>query len=253
MSALLRGSLVRLASLLVLLLAWQVAAGLAQSRALPAPAAVFAFIADEAAHGALLTNIVITLARVAAAFFVAMAIGCAIGIALGRVRRLDLAFDTWLVVLLNTPALVITVLCYIWLGLTEAAAVLAVALNKIPNVAVIVREGTRALSPGLDEMADAYRLSFFDRLRHVILPQLEPYVAGAARSGLALVWKIVLVVELLGRPDGVGYAISIYFQLFDVRAVLGYSLAFMAVMLAIEYLLLQPFEAHARRWRPAAA
>lgn len=253
MSALLRGSLARLASLLVLLLAWQVAAGLAQSRALPAPAAVFAFIADEAAHGALLTNIAITLARVAAAFFVAMAIGCAIGIALGRVRRLDLAFDTWLVVLLNTPALVITVLCYIWLGLTEAAAVLAVALNKIPNVAVIVREGTRALSPGLDEMADAYRLSFPDRLRHVILPQLEPYVAGAARSGLALVWKIVLVVELLGRPDGVGYAISIYFQLFDVRAVLGYSLAFMAVMLAIEYLLLQPFEAHARRWRPAAA
>ena len=243
----------RLLSILALLALWQVAALFADSRALPAPGAVFAFIADEAVHGELLSNIAITLARVAAAFFVAMAIGCAIGIALGRVQRLDRAFDTWLVVLLNTPALVITVLCYIWLGLTEAAAVLAVALNKIPNVAVIVREGTRALSPGLDEMVQAYRLSPLDRLRHVILPQLEPYVAGAARSGLALVWKIVLLVELLGRPDGVGYAISIYFQLFDVRAVLGYSLAFMMVMLAIEYFVLQPFESHARRWRLAAA
>lgn len=253
MSAVLRGTLFRLLSVLALLVVWQVAASFAQSRALPPPGAVFAFIADEAVNGELLSNIAITLARVAAAFFVAMALGCAIGLALGRVRRLDLAFDTWLVVLLNTPALVITVLCYIWLGLTEAAAVLAVALNKIPNVAVIVREGTRALSPELDEMADAYRLSFLDRLRHVILPQLEPYVAGAARSGLALVWKIVLVVELLGRPNGVGYAISIYFQLFDVRAVLGYSLAFMAVMLAIEYFVLQPFESHARRWRLQAA
>lgn len=249
MSAALRGGLVRLLSLLALLLAWQVAASLAQSRALPPPAAVFAFIAEEAVHGELFANIAVTLVRVVAAFTVAMALGCAIGLGLGRMRRLDLAFDTWLVVLLNTPALVITVLCYIWLGLTEAAAILAVALNKIPNVAVIVREGTRALSPELDEMAAAYRLSFLDRLRHVVLPQLEPYVAGAARSGLALVWKIVLVVELLGRPDGVGYAISVYFQLFDVRAVLGYALAFMTVMLAIEYFILQPFESHARRWR----
>ena len=73
-------------------------------------------------------------------------------------------------------------------------------------------------------------------MRHIFLPQLTPFLVGAARSGLALVWKIVLVVELLGRPNGVGYAISYYFQLFDVRAVLGYSVAFSIVMLAIEVL-----------------
>lgn len=244
---------VKMLSLAALLVAWQVVSWLAHSPALPAPGAVFAFMVHAAVAGELLANLGATLARVAAAFIIAMAVGTALGIALGRRRGLDQAFDPWLVLLLNTPALVVTVLCYIWLGLTEAAAVLAVALNKIPNVTVLLREGTRALSPDLDEMALAYRLSFWDRLRHVVLPQLEPYVAGAARSGLALVWKIVLVVELLGRPNGVGYAISVYFQLFDVTAVLGYSLAFMAVMLAVEYFVLQPFEAHARRWRPAAA
>lgn len=253
MSQALPGFAVRLVSLLMLLVLWQGVALLAASPNLPAPAAVFAFIGREAARGDLLPNLAITLARVAVSFTVAMLIGCAIGLAFGRLRKLDRAFDTWLVVLLNTPALVLTVLCYIWLGLTETAAVLAVALNKIPTVAVLLREGTRALSPELDEMAAAFRLSFFDRLRHVVLPQLQPHVAGAARSGLALVWKIVLVVELLGRPNGVGYAISVYFQLFDVAAVLGYSLAFMAVMLAIEYFVLQPFESHARRWRLGAA
>lgn len=249
----LAGIAVRVGSLVLLLVLWQAAAAFARSPSLPAPTAVFAFIASEATKGQLLSNIAITLGRVAVSFSFAMLIGCAIGLAFGRLRRLDRAFDAWLVVLLNTPALVITVLCYIWLGLTETAAVLAVALNKIPTVVVLMREGTRALSPELDEMAEAYRLSFLDRMRHVVLPQLQPYVAGAARSGLALVWKIVLVVELLGRPNGVGYAISIYFQLFDVAAVLGYSLAFMAVMLAIEYLVLQPYESHARRWRLGAA
>ncbi|MFG1478391.1 ABC transporter permease [Xanthobacter sp. V4C-4] len=243
---------VKVASLAVLVLAWQAVASLAGSMALPAPGAVFAFVVHEAVAGDLLANLGATLGRVAAAFVLAMAVGGALGIAFGRSAGLDRALDPWLVLLLNTPALVITVLCYIWLGLTETAAVLAVALNKIPNVTVLLREGTRALSPDLDEMAEAYRLSFLDRLRHVVLPQLEPHIAGAARSGLSLVWKIVLVVELLGRPNGVGYAISVYFQLFDVRAVLGYSLAFMSVMLAVEYFVLQPFEAHARRWRPGA-
>jgi NitT/TauT family transport system permease protein len=102
-------------------------------------------------------------------------------------------------------------------------------------------------------MSMVYRFSFRTRLRHVLLPQLAPYIAAAARSGLALIWKIVLVVELLGRSSGVGYAISIYFQLFDVRGVFGYALTFIVVMLAIELFLLQPFEAYVRRWRPAAA
>ena len=56
--------------------------------------------------------------------------------------------------------------------------------------------------------------------------------------------------EKRGRVNsGVGYAISYYFQLFDVAALIGYSLVFSAVMLAVDALLLQPLDAHARRWR----
>ena len=46
-----------------------------------------------------------------------------------------------------------------------------------------------------------------------------------------------------------GFAINYYFTLFDVTAVIGYSLVFMSVMLAIDALLLQPLDAHVRRWR----
>ena len=152
-------------------------------------------------------------------------------------------------ILLNTPALVIIILCYVWLGLSETAAIAAVTLNKIPNVAVIMREGARSLDPQIEEMRQAFRFDRRTWIRHILLPQVEPYAAAAARSGLALVWKVVLVVELLGRPDGVGYALSYYFQLFNVAALLGYSLAFTAVVLLIDTVVLQPFEFYARRWR----
>ena len=59
----------------------------------------------------------------------------------------------------------------------------------------------------------------------------------------------MLVVELLGRPNGVGFEIGVAFQLFDVTRILAYALVFVAVMLAIETFLVQPIERRASRWR----
>ena len=68
---------------------------------------------------------------------------------------------------------------------------------------------------------------------------------------MALIWKIVLVVEFLGRSNGVGFQIHLYFQLFDVGMVLAYALSFILVMLAIEKAVLQPWERRVSRWRTA--
>ena len=241
--------LARLLSLVVLLALWQAVSVYADVRTLPPPSAVLAFILREAESGSLLFNVGVTLARVAVSFVIAMSLGVLLGIALGRSRLADRLLDTPLLVILNTPALVITVLAYVWLGLTETAAIIAVALNKLPNVAVIMREGARGLDPGLEEMAQTYRFDRRTWIAHVLLPQLQPVMVAAARSGISLAWKIVLVVELLGRPNGVGFAINYYFTLFDVTAVIGYSLVFMSVMLTLDAFVLQPLDAHVRRWR----
>lgn len=239
----------RLGSIVLLLAAWLAGSHFLGPRLLPAPQAVALAIVHEARSGALGFNLGVTLLRVAASFMIAMAFGTMIGLAMGRNSVVNRLADPWLVVLLNLPALVIIVLAYIWAGLTEAAAIAAVALNKLPITIVTVREGARALDPSLDEMATVFRMSGWVRLRHVTLPQLAPYLAAATRSGLSLVWKIVLVVELLGRPNGVGFEIGTAFQLFDVTRILAYALSFVVVMLAIETFLVQPFERHVSRWR----
>jgi NitT/TauT family transport system permease protein len=241
----------RLVSLGLLVAAWYAGSQFAGARLLPGPQAVGLALMAEARSGALALNLGATLARVAVSFCIAMVLGAALGLLMGRSRFADRLGDPWLVMLLNLPALVIIVLAYVWAGLTETAAIAAVALNKLPNVTVTVREGARALDRQLDEMAQVFRMGTWTRLRHVVLPQLAPYLAAAARSGLSLVWKIVLIVELLGRPNGVGFEIGIAFQLFDVTRILAYTLAFVAVMLAVETFLVQPFERHVSRWRPS--
>jgi NitT/TauT family transport system permease protein len=245
--------LLRLLSLVLLLALWQVTAMVADSRLLPLPLAVLTVIGREAQSRALFFNMGMTLARVVASFSLAMSFGTIIGVLMGRNATFDRLGDPWLVILLNLPALVIIVLAYVWLGLTDVAAVLAVALNKFPNTVVTVREGARALDPGLEEMATVFAMPWQTRVKHVLLPQLAPYIAAATRTGLSLVWKIVLVVELLGRSNGVGFEIGSAFQLFDVALLLAYALPFVGIMLAIETFLVQPFERHVSRWRPKTA
>jgi NitT/TauT family transport system permease protein len=237
------------ASLLGLWLLWGLAAGLWPSRAFPPPGEVWQVMLREAANGDLAYHLGVTLARVAAAYVVAMVVGSVIGVLLGIHRGVDRFFNPWVILFLNIPALVVIVLAYIWFGLNEAAAIGAVAVNKIPTVVVTMREGARALDRSYAEMAAVYRFGPLDRVRHILLPQLQPYLAAASRSGIALIWKIVLVVELLGRSNGVGFQIYLYFQLFDVAAILAYTLAFVVVMLVVELLVVQPLERHATHWR----
>ncbi len=222
---------------------------LAASRLLPEPLAVVDVMLREARSGALFFNLGTTLARVVISFALAMFFGTVFGVLMGRSVTLDRLGDPWLVVLLNLPALVIIVLAYIWIGLTDTAAILAVALNKLPNATVTIREGARSLDAGLEEMATVFAMPWQTRLRHVLLPQLAPYIAAATRSGLSIVWKIVLVVELLGRSNGVGFEIGTAFQVFNVALLLAYALPFVGIMLAIESFIVQPFEQHVSRWR----
>jgi NitT/TauT family transport system permease protein len=239
----------RLASFIVLLVLWHIASLLIGERLLPPPATVAAVLAADIADGTLPYHIGITLARVAVSFVLAMLIGAAIGLAMGRLPKLDSFFDGWLVLFLNVPALVTIVLCYVWFGLVEAAAITAVAINKIPTVVVTVREGARTLNPDYLEMARVFRFGRLKTLRHVMLPELAPFLVAAARSGLALIWKIVLVVELLGRSNGVGFQISVFFQFFDVASILAYTIAFVVVIQMIEWFILRPIEQRANRWR----
>ncbi len=236
-------------SLLGFFLAWQMAALFVDDALLPSPLQVLAALWQFLVSGELLYHLGITLGRVAASFVLAMAIGTAIGIVMGRSERIDHSLDGVLVLGLNLPALVTIFLCYIWFGLTEVAAITAVALNKIPTVVVTLREGARAIDRRLLAVAQVYRVPPTRAFAKVYLPQLYPYLMAAGRSGLALIWKIVLVVELLGRSNGVGFQLGTYFNFFDITGILAYTLAFAGVILALEAVVVRPLERRMTRWR----
>lgn len=249
MNFLYRPSILTLLSISLFMALWYGLAIYLNSNTLPTPFIVMKVLFAEINNGELPYHLSKTMYRLLVSFSIAMLIGCAIGIVLGRHKQINYFFDNWLVIFLNIPALVTIILCYVWFGLVESAAILAVVINKLPNVIVTIREGSRALDSELLDMAKCYGFSKRKTLRHVIWPQLHPFVMAATRSGLALIWKIVLVVEMLGRSDGMGYQLHLFFQLFDVSSILAYTIAFVTIIQGIELLILKPLDKQAQRWR----
>ncbi|MBS91644.1 MAG: ABC transporter permease [Rickettsiales bacterium] len=242
-------AILRSASVLLFFFIWQISSIIIDVELLPGPKDVFAKIVEETENKELFIHTIITLKRVFISFLIAMLIGTFFGIYMGRNERANVFFDDWLVLGLNIPALVIIILCYVWFGLNEIAAILAVSLNKIPMVAVIMREGARAIEKDFIEVAKFYKIPKKRFYIKVLLPQLYPYLLSSARSGLSLIWKIVLVVELLGRSNGVGFKLYGFFQFFDISGILAYTLVFVLLIIFVEFILVRPFEKKISLWK----
>jgi len=214
---------------------------------LPGPGETFAFLLKEA-RGPLWHHLGITLWRVLASFLLAMGFGTLLGLGVGISRNLDRFLEAWIVLGLTIPRILPVVVAYLLLGLNEWAVVLALTVIVVPQVAVQMREGVRALDSKLLEMARAFRQPRGKILRQVVLPQLLPYLLGTARGALSLSWKMVVFAELLGRTSGVGYQINFYFQMFEMRGILAYGLAITLVLALLDLAMLYLTE-RALRWR----
>ncbi len=242
-------SLVKGFSFIILFFLWELISNFSNPATFPSLLSIGKTMFAEIVDGELMFHLGMTLYRVFLSFFIAMIIGVFIGMLMGNYKNLDSFFDGWNILFLNIPALVLIILSYIWFGLTEVAAIIAVSLNKIPNVIVTVREGAKAIDKSLLQVAFIYKVPKIKKFFIFYIPQLFPYIIASARGGIALIWKIVLVVELLGRSNGVGFKIHEFFQFFDIKSILAYTIAFVIVMICLELLFFKPLDNYSRRWR----
>lgn len=239
----------KLLSLLSLIIIWQSLSILANSDVFPSIVDILRSFFDHLLNKDLIFHLGITLQRVLIAFLIAMFIGIILGILMGLSSKIDNFFDIFLIIGLNIPALVTIIICYIWFGLTDFSAVLAVIINKVPIVVVNIREGVKSMDKKYLQMAQIYNLSWSDIFRKIYLPQIYPYIMATTRLTISLIWKIVLVVELLGRSDGVGFQIAMFFQDFDIKSIFAYSFAFIFIVILIEKIVLNPIENRVKKWR----
>lgn len=243
------GTIYRIISILSLLGLWIGLAAVLGDVVLPGPLATLEFLWGQYERGALGKHLGITMYRVLVAFGIIMIVGVVLGVLTGISRTVDKLLEAWIVVGLTVPRLMLFVVAYLLIGLNDTSAIIALVLSVVPTVIVQLREGTRAIDRKLVEMARAYRRSNWTIVRRVVFPQLLPYFIGTARGALSLAWKMVILAELVGRTSGVGYQISFYFQMFNMRGILAYGIAMMVILAIIDLTFVALMQRYGLRWR----
>lgn len=241
-----------LASYGSILVAWLVAAATLPSELMPGPIATFEFVGRQIERGVLWMHLWATTRRVVIAFAMGMTLGVVLGAAMGLSKTVDRLLQGWLIAGLTVPRILLFVMSYLIFGLSDTAAIAALVVTIMPTIIVSIREGTRAIDGKLVEMARVYKRPEPVIWRKVVLPQLTPFIVGTSRSSLSLAWKMVVLAELLGRTNGVGYQISFYFQMFNMTGILGYGVTMMLILAFIDLVLLGRWQRTAFKWRARA-
>ncbi len=246
-------SIHKIYSLITLLVIWFLLSEALSPNIVPGPIAVLSAVIDNLRTGEPWTHISITVLRVTLGLALAMTLGLAVGLVMGLSRKGEMFFDSWVMIGLTVPAIVYGMICLMWFGLNNLAAVIAIGITAFPAVGINLWQGVKDVDLRLVFVGKACRLSRRAIIWKIILPQLVPYLLGSSRYALGICWKICTTIELIGLSSGVGFMLNYWFGLFSMTQVFAWTLMFLIVMLVIEFAVFRPIEQRLTSWRPAAA
>ncbi len=158
-------------------------------------------------------------------------------------------FSPAVYVTITAPSMVVALLCLMVFGLSEFGVYMSVAIVIFPFVVVSLDEGVKALDPKLTEMSRIYGFGASDRIRHLALPEMAPYMFSAFRNVHALGWKIVVIAELFSQQIGIGAEYKRAYGYFELEQLIVWTFFFIVMITTVEYVILRPIERRVFRWR----
>lgn len=238
-----------IASLLLFFAAWEWASVHYGALILPDPRTAFATLGELLSRGTAWPELTVTARRALAGFALALVAGSLLGLAAGVSMTASMMSRPIVTVLIGTPPIAWLVLALLWFGAGDGTPIFTVFVACVPIVFVGAMQGARTLDGQLKDMASAFRLPPRMRLTDVYLPHVVSYLFPAWIAALGISWKVVVMAELLASSDGVGAALAVSRSHLDTAATLAWITAVVGLLLAVEYLLLEPIKREVERWR----
>jgi NitT/TauT family transport system permease protein len=171
----------------------------------PLSEALGALVTD---HREYLGSLPTTLGEILAAY----AIACGGGILVGQLIGASPIARRMLLPVIRSayavPLVVLYPVMMVWFGLgPESKIAFAAIYAFIPTMLTAVA-GVAALNPALGETARAFGATRAQQILYIALPASLPSLVAALRLGGALVIVGVIVAEMLGAADGLGFLIT---------------------------------------------
>jgi NitT/TauT family transport system permease protein len=223
----------RVASVVVLLIVWQVVGMNSDPIVLPTPLAVFASWWELMKTGELITAAGASVTVFALGFATALALGIPLGVATGVSRPLGYFFDTYITIFWSTPSIALLPLLVVWFGLTLETKLVLVFLSAFWPLVINTQVGIQHVEKSYLEVATAFGAKRMELLRHVLFPAAVPYLVAGIRIAVGRAIIGVIVAELYTSVTGLGARMTYYSNFFQIANYFAALLMFVVFSVAM--------------------
>jgi taurine transport system permease protein len=209
-----RRLLLRLVSLVVLYLLWEISARLVRNPTfIPSPAAVWhQLIVTSTTHDGirgysghlLVEHLGVSLRRILIGSAIGIVGGLALGILLGTISWLRIVIEPAVTFIRALPPLAYFSLFIIWFGIDETPKLWLLSIAALPPVAVATAAAVYSAPTGLVEAARALGAGRWQTTRDVVLPNALPEIFTGARLAVGVAYSSVVAAETINGVPGIG-------------------------------------------------
>ena len=238
-------------SVVLAMIVWQAlwSAGKISPLFFTGPSSVASRFVEEWTNGRLKQDIAYSGTNFIIGVGLAIASGVIGGVLIGWYRRLGMVVEPFLTALYSTPRVALVPLVLIWFGIGMWSKVFIVFINAFFPVLINTIGGVRAIDADLLRAARAFRASDRQIFTTVVIPGSVPFILTGVRQAVSLGLIGVVVGEMFGGSEGIGYMVNYGGQTFQTDTVfLGVALIAMAGIVLTW--LAERLERRFSRWRP---
>jgi ABC-type nitrate/sulfonate/bicarbonate transport system permease component len=200
-------------------------------------------------QGNLLADLAFSGKNFAIGFGIALVSGVVIGVIVGWYRRVRMIADPFLNALYAAPRIAMMPLINIWFGIGMWSKVFIVFLSAFFPILVNTVAGIRNMDRDLLRAARAFCASDWQIFKTLAIPGSVPFILTGVRQGVAVGLIGVVVGEMLGSSEGIGFMVAYGGQTFQTDTLfVGFVIiAFAGVVLTS---ITERLERRFSRWRP---
>ena len=239
----------QLAGLIVLLLGWQALSRQMGSMVLATPWETVQRLVALASSGEFWLSLSTTLSRLAAGLVCGSLVGFGLGVLAGRSPALKHFLEPFRWVLMSIPPVVVVLLAMLWFGMGHAMVVFITVLLLTPTIYVNTCKGIEQIDPCYLELVAIYRFSPWQRLIRLYIPAIAAPLCAAMVLVCCNGVRIVVLAEVLGAHNGLGYELANAQSNFDMAELYAWVSASLLLVALLEFLLLRPTQRYLLRWQ----
>ena len=198
---------IRLLSLAIFLVLWQVAAMNVDPVLFTTPWKVAVAAVDMLATGELWAALWPSLLVLLMGLTLAIMFGTLLGLSLARFRVLDVGLTVYITFLYSIPSVALVPLIVLWAGYETTAKVIILFLFGFFPMVINTYQGVKAVDPKLLEVGRAFRCSERQLWANIVLPGALPFIVTGIRLAVGRGMIGMVLADLYTAISGIGYLI----------------------------------------------